>query len=103
MLKAHNITVADNGQLAVDLFQQEKFDLILMDIQMPIMDGYEATRQIRELEQTEQPIPIIALTANAQDSDREQCLSVGMNDFISKPFSKTQILRTVEKWINSIP
>jgi CheY-like chemotaxis protein/signal transduction histidine kinase len=82
-----NVDVASNGKEALDKFGTSKYDLILMDIQMPTMDGLVATRKIRELEQsTESHIPIIAITANALLGDKETCLSAGMDDYISKPF-----------------
>ena len=78
--KNHQVTIAENGKEAVTLFEQEKFDLILMDMQMPEMNGKEATKEIRMREQDEREhIPIIAFTANAMKSDREECLAAGMN------------------------
>jgi CheY-like chemotaxis protein len=82
-----NIDIANNGKEAMDKFGSIKYDLILMDIQMPIMDGITATKKIRELEaSTHTHTPIIAITANALSGDREICLAAGMNDYISKPF-----------------
>lgn len=82
-----NIDVANNGKEALDKFGTSKYDIILMDIQMPIMDGLVATKKIREIESsTNLQTPIIAITANALTGDRENCLAVGMNDYISKPF-----------------
>ncbi len=82
-----NIDVANNGKEALDKFGTSKYDIILMDIQMPIMDGIVATKKIREIESaTNIQTPIIAITANALSGDRENCLAVGMNDYISKPF-----------------
>ena len=82
------IDVANNGQEAVDKFSAAKYDIILMDIQMPIMDGIQATKRIRELEGEKRviPTPIIAITANALAGDREHCLASGMDEYISKPF-----------------
>eukprot|EP00825_Cyclidium_porcatum_P028197 TRINITY_DN30512_c0_g2_i2.p3 TRINITY_DN30512_c0_g2~~TRINITY_DN30512_c0_g2_i2.p3 ORF type:complete len:300 (+),score=21.79 TRINITY_DN30512_c0_g2_i2:1917-2816(+) len=90
------IDIANNGKEALDMFGSTKYDLILMDIQMPVMDGITATRKIRELESSisSNSIPIIALTANALAGDRETCLAAGMNDYISKPF---QIEMLVQK------
>jgi signal transduction histidine kinase/ActR/RegA family two-component response regulator len=83
-----SVTTADNGQLAFQALQCNTYDLIFMDCQMPVMDGFEATRQIRAWERTQNdrlPIPIVALTANVQISDREACFAAGMTDFTSKP------------------
>jgi CheY-like chemotaxis protein len=82
-----NIDVANNGKEALDKFAKSKYDLILMDIQMPVMNGITATKKIREVEtSTNTRIPIIAITANALAGDKEVCLAAGMNDYISKPF-----------------
>ncbi|MGD9978130.1 MAG: response regulator [Bacteroidales bacterium] len=82
-----NIEVANNGKDALDKFGTSKYDLILMDIQMPIMNGYVTTKKIREIESsTNSHTPIIAITANALLGDREECLAAGMDDYISKPF-----------------
>jgi len=83
-----NIDVANNGQEALDKFNASKHDIILMDIQMPVMDGIQATKKIREIELEKRivPTPIIAITANALAGDREHCLASGMDEYISKPF-----------------
>ncbi len=87
---------AINGQLAVELAEKEKPDLVLMDIKMPVMDGMEATRQIK----AKQPeLPIVALTANAFDSDRKQALEAGCDDFLSKPVNAQLCLQTIAKYI----
>lgn len=85
----HEVIIANNGLEAVEKFREDKFDVILMDIMMPVMDGLEATVKIREVEQTIKPekrTPIIALTANTMDNDRNKCLSYGMDEFLAKPF-----------------
>ena len=93
-----NIDVASNGKEALDKFGTSKYDLILMDIQMPIMNGYVATKKIRELELSSNThTPIIAITANALAGDKENCLAAGMNDYLSKPF---QIDTLVQKMKN---
>ena len=83
--------------------QRERFDLILMDCQMPVMDGFEATRKIREWEdaQTEaRPrLPVIAVTAHALNADRQNCLEAGMDDHMSKPFSRSQLEKVLERWV----
>lgn len=90
----HQVTLADNGDEAVQAYLREHFDLILMDVQMPVMDGLVATRTIREHEaaHAQAEIPIIALTANNRESDRNRCLQAGMNEFIAKPVSREALL-----------
>ncbi|GET20554.1 response regulator receiver domain-containing protein [Prolixibacter denitrificans] len=90
----HKVSIANNGLEAVNLFKEKKFDLILMDIMMPVMDGLEATREIRKIEKANklsEYTPIIAVTANTLDNDREKCLSWGMDEFIAKPFDMNQL------------
>jgi len=95
----YKVEVAGNGKIAVEMFsaRPEEFDTILMDVQMPEMDGYEATRQIRELGFTE--IPILAMTANAMKGDRELCLEAGMNDYITKPIKRDIVFNMLDKWL----
>ncbi len=82
-----SIDVANNGQEALDKLQERSYDLVLMDLMMPVMDGMEATKRIREMEQQRgSHTPIIGLTANTFDADREKCLAIGMDDFMAKPF-----------------
>ncbi|MCK5681652.1 response regulator [bacterium] len=92
------VTSARNGQEALDLMQTKSFDGILMDLQMPVMDGYMATREIRKLPQGK-TLPIIAITANVRNEDREKAAAAGMNDHIGKPFRKHEMLRTMARWI----
>jgi signal transduction histidine kinase/CheY-like chemotaxis protein len=91
----HSVTKANDGQEALDVFRNHQFDLILMDCQMPVMDGYQATEEIRKIDPE---LPIIAVTANALEADRKHCFDVGMNDFMSKPIKKTELYRLVRKW-----
>jgi PAS domain S-box-containing protein len=92
-----DVTEAANGEIAVALAQAQAFDLILMDVQMPVMNGYEATAILRqELGLT---VPIIALTANAISGEREKCLAVGMNDYLTKPFQEGDLIRIVQSWV----
>jgi CheY-like chemotaxis protein/HPt (histidine-containing phosphotransfer) domain-containing protein len=86
----HRVDVAENGQVALDMYGQQKFDVILMDMMMPVMDGLEATRCIRASE-TGHRTPIIAMTANAMESDRQRCLDAGMDDYLSKPIKATEL------------
>lgn len=99
-------TRVDNGCETVRSAKEARFDLILMDCQMPEMDGYEATKAIRGLSaqsavSTNPEVPIIALTANAMSGDREQCLAAGMNDYLSKPFSRDEFIRVLQRWATS--
>jgi two-component system sensor histidine kinase/response regulator len=93
-----NITVANNGREAVDLAGQTSFDCILMDMQMPEMDGYEATQELRK-DNRYKELPIIAMTANAMQGDREKCLEAGMNDYVSKPINPKDLYSALVKWI----
>jgi PAS domain S-box-containing protein len=94
-----NLTIVDDGQQALDLLAiDDRFDGVLMDCQMPVMDGYTATRRLRE-EPRFQQLPVIAMTANAMAGDRELALSAGMNDHISKPLNVTSMFATMAKWI----
>jgi len=96
--RGHHVTAVENGQLAVDAYRSESFDLILMDVQMPVLDGFAATEEIRRLEKgSAHKIPIIALTAHAMKGDRERCLDHGMNDYVSKPFRPEEIFAAVER------
>jgi signal transduction histidine kinase/DNA-binding response OmpR family regulator/HPt (histidine-containing phosphotransfer) domain-containing protein len=103
----YEVDLAENGKEAVDAFAAQAYDLILMDVQMPIMDGYEATRAIRDVEQARRDageagctaVPIVALTAHAVKEYVDQCLESGMNDFVTKPLRKATLVTAVEKWI----
>ncbi len=89
-----NTDIADNGQIALQLLQNQTYDIILMDLQMPEMDGYETTEHIRRNELTKH-IPIIAMSAHALKGEAERCIRIGMNDYISKPFSPTELLAKI--------
>ncbi len=89
---------AANGSEAIDVIKEETIDLVLMDIQMPIMNGFEASQFIRQNITTE--LPIIALTANAIKGDNEKCFEAGMNDYISKPFKEEDLLKTISIWLD---
>ena len=99
-LLGYHVTVAEDGQQGVAASAIEAFDLILMDCQMPVMDGFTATARIRDREQRTHAarIPIIALTANAMDGDRERCLNAGMDDYLSKPFSQQALAEVLSRW-----
>ena len=95
-----DVVSADNGAQAVKFASRERFDIIFMDIQMPGMDGPQATRLIREQEhETKQRTPIIALTAHAMAGEKEQLLAEGMDDYLSKPIDEAQLANTIEKWV----
>jgi len=99
-IKGYSVTMANNGREALDAWSRHRFDLILMDCAMPEMDGYEATREIRIREQRSgKRVPIVALTANAMAHDREECLSAGMDDHLSKPFSMQAMQEILDRWI----
>jgi len=90
----HRVTVVENGRLAVDAAQAGSFDLVLMDVEMPVLDGFEATRLIRQHEQqTGQHLPIIAMTAHAMAGDRQRCLESGMDDYLAKPIRIPELER----------
>ncbi|WP_165667171.1 response regulator [Metapseudomonas otitidis] len=95
------VAVADNGAIAVDMAAQEPFDLILMDMQMPVMDGLAATRCLREREREQDGgrIPILAMTANAMAGDRERCLAAGMDDHIAKPIDPEKLYAALLRWL----
>ncbi|PHS13003.1 MAG: hypothetical protein COA78_07560 [Blastopirellula sp.] len=94
----HQVTVAENGAKAIDSLKNGAFDLILMDVQMPVLDGLEATRKIRENEKTSgKHIPIVAMTAGAMKGDRERCLDSGMDDYITKPVRKQALYQAISK------
>ncbi|MEC9260274.1 MAG: ATP-binding protein, partial [Pseudomonadota bacterium] len=90
---------AKDGAAALEVITNIDFDLVLMDCQMPVMDGFSATRAIRDLPGDKSGIPIIALTANAFDDDRKACLSAGMNDYLSKPVRRTSLFTMVIKYV----
>ncbi|UXI04366.1 response regulator [Photobacterium sp. TY1-4] len=93
------VELADNGKQAVEKFQQYTFDLIFMDCQMPVMDGFGATKAIREIEADGEHVPIIALTANVVKEERDKCLAAGMDDFVSKPVSQQILAQVLEKYL----
>ncbi|WP_425915035.1 ATP-binding protein [Pseudomonas sp. GWSMS-1] len=98
----YQVSVVADGAQAVDKVSQHRYAAILMDCRLPIMDGYEATRQIRQLPDCAQ-LPIIALTANALQGDREACLNCGMNDYLAKPFKRADLQRILQRWLPPRP
>ncbi|MDF0752049.1 ATP-binding protein [Marinobacter sp. 71-i] len=99
MLKklGHSVTLAENGKRALEALQQASFDIVLMDCQMPVMDGYEATRKIRENPEW-WDLPVIAVTANVMQGDRDDCLESGMNDYITKPYNRADLKSIIDRW-----
>ena len=95
----YQVELANNGQEAVEKYtaSPENFDLIFMDVQMPVMDGMEATKTIRE--KGFDTIPIVALTAHAMNGDKEKSFKAGMNDYITKPIKRELVFEILEKWV----
>lgn len=95
----YRLDVAENGQVGVEMFKKTEYDLVLMDIQMPVMDGYEATRAIREFEreQGRKRTPIIAVTAHASEENHRMVLDAGCDDFITKPVPKAKLLEAIQR------
>ncbi|WP_411816771.1 response regulator [Hyphococcus sp. DH-69] len=94
----HTVDVAPNGEEAVKMIRAQDYDIVLMDMHMPEVDGLEATRRIRNLESDMRRVPIIALTANAMAADRQKCIASGMDDFLSKPFEPKDLTMLLAKW-----
>lgn len=95
----HEVELVTNGEAALDAVRRGRFDLVLMDLQLPRMDGFAATRAIRALEGNKGRIPVIALTARASSKDVEECLAAGMNDHLPKPIDALMLLSAVDRWI----
>jgi len=95
-----HVDTVEDGQLAVEAMRVNRYDLIFMDMRMPNMDGLDATRKIRQMDHRSKGLPIIALTANAFDDDRNACFDSGMNDFMTKPVSAEELSEMVERWTN---
>ncbi len=94
----HRVDIANDGREALAAVAREDYDVVLMDMQMPVLDGLEATREIRALEGEKARTPIIAMTANAMPGDKERCLSAGMNDYVAKPIDTATLLRKLAFW-----
>jgi CheY-like chemotaxis protein len=95
----YSVDLAQNGAEAVHMIQQSDYDIVLMDCQMPVMDGFEAARAIRSLNSAVSRIPIIAVTANALPGEREKCLAAGMDDYVPKPVSKHALDQALARWL----
>jgi CheY-like chemotaxis protein len=96
----YSADVAQNGIEAIDALHTNRYDLVFMDMQMPVMDGLEATKIIRQSSSVlDREVPIIAMTANATEDDRDKCAKTGMNDFISKPVTMEVLINILESWL----
>lgn len=95
--KAIDVSIANNGKEGVEAVQNHSYDIVLMDMQMPVMDGCQATEEIRSFNRT---IPIVAMTANAMTGDKHKCLAAGMNDYITKPINPEEMFRAIAKWVS---
>ena len=99
------MVIANNGREAVEAFEQASYDVLLMDVHMPEMDGYDATTAIRNREQQSADAPhtpIIAMTANAMKGDRERCLAVGMDGYVSKPVKRATLFAEIDSVLNEL-
>ncbi|MDF2782114.1 MAG: putative signal transduction histidine kinase [Geminicoccaceae bacterium] len=94
----HQIEVVNDGALAVEALVGKDYDLVLMDVQMPGVDGLEATRRIRALPGERARVPVIAITADAMAGDEQRCLAAGMNDYVTKPIDRARLLGKVAQW-----
>ena len=97
----YSVDAVEDGRMVIEAVKRRAYDLILMDVQMPEMNGFEATKIIREMEGDRKHTPIIAITAHAMKGDREKCLQAGMDDYISKPIEPQELFHAIEKWTKS--
>ena len=97
-LSGVNVELANNGVEALAILAERSFDAVLMDIHMPVMDGFEATQHIRKLPEFAE-LPVLALTAGVTEEEYEQCKACGMTDFVSKPIERAKLLSTLAKWV----
>ena len=98
----YNVTTAGNGTEAISKIKNNTFDLVLMDIMLPEMDGFEITAEIRKYEKEtgiEKQVPIIALTANTLDNDRDKCIQAGMNEYLAKPFTAQELVSVIQQFL----
>ena len=100
--RGHVVAIAGNGAEAVEMARRQSYDVVLMDVQMPIMDGFQATEAIRLLERDHQArVPIVAMTAHAMKGDRQRCLAAGMDGYIAKPINSGELIRLVESFVSA--
>jgi CheY-like chemotaxis protein len=99
------VDVAENGEVALEKLREQPYAMVLMDCQMPVLDGYSATRRLREIEagQGKPRTPVIAMTAHAMSGDRERCLQAGMDDYLSKPLDRQLLEQTLVRWMPKSP
>jgi CheY-like chemotaxis protein len=95
----YRVDLADNGALALEMLERQYYDLILMDCQMPVLDGYQTTRRLRQLGGPVSDVPVVAMTANAMPGEKEKCLAAGMNDYITKPVNPDEFEAKVRLWL----
>lgn len=95
----HGVDLAQNGQEALDKLAENQYQVVLMDCQMPVLDGYAATQQLREREGTNQRTVVVGLTAYAMANDRARCLDSGMDDYLSKPLKINDLAAMLQKWV----
>nr|WP_092024135.1 ATP-binding protein [Marinobacter zhejiangensis] len=93
----HHVDIAENGEVALQSLEKRRYDMVLMDCQMPVMDGYTATRKIRQNPQWNE-MPVIAVTANVMQGDRDDCMAAGMNDYITKPYNRDDLITVIRRW-----
>jgi CheY-like chemotaxis protein len=102
--RGHHVQIAGDGREALEKLKTADFDLVLMDVQMPVMGGFEATAAVRETEKsTGKHIPIVALTAHAAPGDRERCLAAGMDGYVTKPIHPEELFEQIEALIPGVP
>jgi len=95
------VDIANNGEEAVEMVERHQYDMVFMDCRMPIMDGFEATKKVREMSQEYKTLTIVALTANAGESDKKACINAGMSDYLSKPYTEKDLMEVIEKWMET--
>jgi CheY-like chemotaxis protein len=95
------VELADNGKIAIEMLAHQRYDLVFMDCQMPVMDGFDASGVIRDSQSDvlDHQVPIIAMTANAIKGDKERCIAAGMNDYLSKPVDSDKLALILKKWL----
>lgn len=98
----HHVDVANDGAEAIRMLAASSYDLVFMDCEMPVLDGFAATAEIRRKEGANGRIPIIAMTAHNRAGDRERCLSAGMDDYLTKPFRKPEIVAALDRWLPTL-